>query len=157
MFLAFEGKTDSNEYFLLEGLIQRNIINSEGESVTTGFYMPFSVLTPHFARTIAGKSIFNLQTLSDVTIAELPVKTFDSLRYSNDDIRTFGQKVLEKELQKSLAHEVAYRSMTAKDRILTLRKEYPNIENIIPHSIIASYIGVTPVSFSRLRNELAKE
>lgn len=150
------GKNDIYEYFILEGIIHRNVINDQGDIISTGFYLAKSVVTPHFARTINGKSIFNLEALTDVTLAKMPVKILDSLRYSYDDIRSFGLKVVEQELLMSLSSEIAHRSMSAKDRLLAFREQYPNLENLIPHMMIASYLGITPVSFSRLRNELAK-
>jgi CRP-like cAMP-binding protein len=151
------GQRDVNEYFILEGIAHRYVMNEEGQSVTTGFYLPESVVTPHFARTIDGKSIFNLQVLLTMVIAKIPVKVLDSFRYSYDDIRSFGQKVVERELLRSLSNEVAHRSMSARARLLLFREQYPNLENRVPHTCIASYLGITPVSFSRLRNELAKK
>jgi len=150
------GKHDMHEYFVLEGIAHRNVINDQGDIISTGFYLAKSVITPHFARTINGKSIFNLEALTIVTLSKMPVKILDSLRYSYDDIRSFGLKVVEQELLTSLSNEIAYRSMSAKGRLLAFRERYPNLENLIPHTVIASYLGITPVSFSRLRNELAK-
>jgi hypothetical protein len=63
---------------------------------------------------------------------------------------------VEKEFIRSLNYEVLFRSYTAKDRLLFFRTHYPSLENLIPHTIIASFLGITPVSFSRLRNELSK-
>lgn len=34
----------------------------------------------------------------------------------------------------------------------TLLKEYPNIVQRVPQHYIASYLGITPVSLSRIRN-----
>lgn len=153
--LARKGKLDASEYFLLEGVLHRYLENELGEVVATGFYLDQSVLTPHFARTIGGKSIFNLQALTPVLVASMPVKVLDSLRYSYDDIRQFGLKVVEQELLMSLSTEIAHRSLSAKDRLLSFRENFPNLENRIPHTLIASYLGITPVSFSRLRKELA--
>jgi CRP-like cAMP-binding protein len=151
------GKRDLNEYFILEGIAHRYVMDEEGQPVTTGFYLPESVVTPNFARTIDGKSIFTLQALLTMVIAKIPVKVLDSFRYSYDDIRSFGQKVVERELLRSLSNEVAHRSMSARARLLLFREQYPNLENRVPHTYIASYLGITPVSFSRLRNELAKK
>ena len=153
--LSLAGKKDAHEYFLLAGVVHRYVFNEEGEVVSTGFYLSKTVLTPHFARTIAGKSIFSLQALTDTLLAEMPVKILDALRYSYDDIRAFGLKVVEQELLKSLSGDIAHRSLSARDRLLAFRKNYPNLENLVPHTLIASYLGVTPVSFSRLRKELA--
>ena len=75
----------------------------------------------------------------------------------NPQIRRFGQSVVEREFTTSLNFEVLFRSHSAKDRLLYFRENYPALENMIPHTVIASFLGITPVSFSRLRNELAKK
>lgn len=151
-----EHKQNAHEYFLLDGILQSTITNGDGECITTGFYSGGMVLTPHFARTIKGRSIFSLQALTDVLLTEMPVTVLDSLRYSFNDIKQFGLKVVEQELLKTIQHDIGFRGMSAKQRLISFRNNYPSLENMIPHGIIASYLGVTPVSFSRLRNELAK-
>ncbi|MCE7072587.1 Crp/Fnr family transcriptional regulator [Dyadobacter sp. CY327] len=154
-YLVRQQRSDAHEYFLIDGIIQRSKFDSKDQCVTIGFYMPGSALTPHYARTDNGMHIFNLQALTDCTLAKIPVNTLDSLRFSDADIRFFGQKVVEAELFRSIAHEISFRSLNAKERLIALRSDYPNIENRVAHSVIASYLGITPVSFSRLRNELA--
>ena len=152
-----EGKKNELEYLLLSGVLHRHNISDNGDIVTTGFYMPKSVITPHFARTNKGKNIFSLQTLTDAVIAEIPVEELDNLRFNNKEFHEFGQRILEKELAQTYFNEVVYRTYTANERLLALRKDFPNLENLIPHNIISSYLGITNVSFSRLRNELSKK
>jgi CRP-like cAMP-binding protein len=116
-----------------------------------------AVITPHFARTKNGKSIFSLQALTDILIIEIPVDALDNLRFTNEYYKTFGKKVIEEELSKSIFTDIVFRSNTAKERLLSFRSTYPNLENLIPHNIIASYLGITKVSFSRLRSESTKK
>lgn len=150
-----EGKINNNECFLIEGVLHRFNVNENGESVTTGFYLENTVITPHFARTIKNKSLFSLQALTETIIAEIPVSIFDNFRFTNKEFELFGMKIIEEELSKNIVTDIAYRSSNAKERLYLLRKKYPNLENLIPHNIIASYLGITNVSFSRLRRELA--
>ncbi len=152
-----EGKKNELEYLLISGVLHRYNISDKGEIVTTGFYMPKSVITPHFARTNKGKNIFSLQTLTDTVIVEIPVNELDNLRYNNKEFHEFGQQILEKELAQTYFNEVVFRSYNAKERLLSLRKQFSNLENLVPHNIISSYLGITNVSFSRLRNELSKK
>jgi CRP-like cAMP-binding protein len=150
------GKKDLNEYFLLDGIVHRYTLQERGEFITTGFYKGPSIITPNFARTSDQKSIFSLQALVPSVFAIIPVDKLDELRTSTPEIRRWGQRVVEQELKNAFIHETGFRSSNAKERLLRLRNEYPNLENLVPHTCIASYIGVTPVSFSRLRKELAR-
>jgi CRP-like cAMP-binding protein len=152
-----EGKKNHFEYVLISGVMHRYNTSDKGDTVTTGFYMPKYVITPHFARTNNGKSIFSLQTLTDVVLAEILVTDLDNLRYTNKEYNDFGQRIVEAELARTFYNETVFRSFSAKERLLALRKQFPNLENLIPHNIIASYLGITNVSLSRLRNELSRQ
>lgn len=152
--LFLEGGRNSNEYILLEGVLRRLNTTEKGEEVTTGFYQGPAVVTPHFARTIQQKSLFSLEAITDCEVVEIPVAAFDHLRYTVEEFRVFGQRVMEGELIRNMITDTAYRSSDAKERLAMLRTMYPNLENLVPHSFIASYLGITKVSFSRIRKEL---
>ena len=152
-----ENRYNAFEYFQLDGISHRYNTDEESQMITTGIYQDDIVLTPHFARTKDGKSIFSLQALSECSFLKVPIGSFDQLRKENESIRSFGQRVVEKEFIRHLNYEVLFRSHSAKDRLLYFRDNYPMLENLVPHTVIASFLGITPVSFSRLRNELSKK
>jgi hypothetical protein len=152
-----EKRFNAFEYFQLDGISHRFNVDDDLQSLTTGIYQNEIVITPHFARTTNGQSIFSLQALTDCIYLKVPAGTFHEISEQNKQIRMFGRAVVEKEFTRSLHFEVLFRSFNARDRLLYFRTNYPLLENIIPHTIIASFIGITPVSFSRLRNELAKK
>lgn len=155
--LIRQGEPDPSEYFILEGTLHRYVIDSEGERVTSAFHLAGTVITPHFSRTVEGRSKFNLQALVPSKLAALPVKELDRLRYSHEELRVFGLKVVERELIGSIQQSIAFRERSARERLIAFRAEYPGLENMIAHTTIASYLGITPVSFSRLRKELSRE
>jgi len=157
VYISGEDKPDSSEYFLLEGIVHSCHYAESGENITTGFYLSGTVITPHFARTIMGKSIYSLQFLTKGVLCSVPVSVLDELRSRIEDIRIFGKKVVEQELTRSVRQDLSFRTESAKERLVNLRLEFPNLENLVPHTSIASFLGITPVSFSRLRNTLAKE
>jgi hypothetical protein len=152
-----EKRFDAFEYFQLEGVSHRFNVDSEMQPLTTGIYQNEIVITPHFTRTTNSQSIFSLQALTECTYLKVPAGTFRDLSEQNQQIRMFGRAVVEREFIRSLNFEVLFRSFAAKERLLYFRANYPQLENIIPHTIIASFLGITPVSFSRLRHELTKK
>jgi len=152
-----EKKFNAFEYFLLEGIAHRYNMDESNQITTTGIYVGPSVITPHFARTLQSSNIFSLQALTDCTLFTIPIGSFDTLRMRNEQLRAFGQRVVETEFRRSLNYEVLFRSCSAIDRLLFFRQYFPLLENLIPHTVIASFLGITPVSFSRLRNELSKK
>lgn len=152
-----EKRFNAFEYFQLKGVSHRFNIDDDSQPVTTGIYHNEIVITPHFTRTTNGQSIFSLQALTDCTYLKVPAGVFRDILEQNEQVKMFGRAVVEREFIQNLNFEVLFRSFSAKDRLIFFRNNYPLLENIIPHTIIASFIGITPVSFSRLRNELAKQ
>jgi CRP-like cAMP-binding protein len=152
-----ENRFNAFEYFQLDGISHRFNVDSDKYSLTTGIYQNETIITPHFARTKNNQSIFSLQALTDCTFFKVPAGTFNDLREQNQQIKGFARAVVEREFARNLNFEVLFRSYTAKERLLFFRANYPQLENIIPHTVIASFLGITPVSFSRLRGELTKE
>ena len=152
-----EKRFNAFEYFQLEGVSHRYNVDGDLQAITTGIYQNEIVITPHFTRTINGQGIFSLQALTDCTYLKVPAGTFRDISEQNQQIRMFGRAVVEQEFIRGLNFEVLFRSFNAKDRLLYFRSNYPHLENIIPHTIISSFLGITPVSFSRLRSELAKK
>lgn len=152
----YEKRFNGFEYFQLDGVSHRFNTNDDTHLVTTGIYQGEVVITPHFARTRNGQSIFSLQALTDCTFLKVPAGLFRELMDNYPRIQAYGQAVVEQEFVRSLNFEVLFRTYNAKDRLLHFRENYPGLENLIPHAVIASFLGITPVSFSRLRNELAR-
>lgn len=135
-----EKRFNAFEYFQLEGVSHRYNVDGEMQSVTSGIYQNEIVITPHFTRTTNSQSIFSLQALTDCTYLKVPAGTFREISDQNQQIRIFGRAVIEKEFIRNLNFEVLFRSYNAKDRLLYFRIHYPQLENIIPHSIIASFL-----------------
>ena len=152
-----ENRFNGFEYFQLAGISHRYNTDSENQLITSGIYSGETVITPHFARTRESLSIFSIQSLTACTFLKIPAGAFRELSDTHSPIRLFGRAVVEKEFMRGLNFDVLFRSAQAKERLGYFRSQYDGLENLIPHTVIASFLGITPVSFSRLRNELAKK
>ena len=149
-------KRDSKEYFLLEGLCSSYLLNPEGEEVTLSFFDSKSVLSPYTTRTQEGVSKLNFQALTEIKLASINAYEFEKMMIENIEIRNFGNTVLRNELTQKVDKEIGMASLPAKERLLKFREQFPLLENLIPHSYIASYLGITSISLSRLRGNLAR-
>ncbi len=153
--LLKSGTGNDKEYFLLSGILRSFVYTTAGGEVTLSFYTAPAVITPCAARTQRGLSVLNIQAITDADLAVMDASRFARLRRSDSEINRFAQSVIEWELQRKTEKEISLASLTARERLLLLRKNIPGLENSVPHGYIASYLGITTVSLSRLRKELA--
>ena len=147
-------KHNYHEYFLLDGICRSYVLNPEGEEITIAFFNPGSVLSPYVTRTVNGISNLNFQALTDLKVGIMDASEFLRLMVDHLDTREFGNMVLKLELQNKVEKEIGNASLTAKERLLRFREQYPLLENMVPHTTIATYLGITNISLSRLRKEL---
>jgi len=152
-----KGKPNKEEYFLFTGICKSFVINPEGEEVCLSFYTDNSVLTPHVVRTRDNISTHSYKALSDLNIAVINSEEFELLIRNNSEVENFGNSVLRWELFRKIDKEIELASVSAIDRLISLRKDFPNLENMIPHTDIASYLGITNISLSRLRKDLLQK
>ena len=153
-FITQTGNNNNLEYFVLRGVCKSCLNNVDGEEITLSFFMPNTVISPFTTRSKEGKSILNIKCLTDVEIATMDAHKFETLMIEDEEIRIFGNTVLRNELMDKVQKEIGLASLPSKNRLQILRKKYPNIENLVAHTDIASYLGITPISLSRLRSKI---
>ena len=148
------GKKNNKEYFVFEGICRSFLLSPEGEEVTISFFLEGSVLSPNKTRTANQISHLNFQALTKLTVASLNADKFEQLMINHIDIREFGNMVLQYELLAKVEKEIGLASLNAKERLILFREKHHFLENLITHVDIASYLGITNISLSRLRKEL---
>jgi len=148
------GKKNNKEYFVYEGVCRSFLLSPEGEEVTISYFLEGGILSPNKTRTANQISHLNFQALTKLTIASMDADKFEQLMIDHLDIREFGNMVLQNELLAKVEKEIALASLNAKERLILFREKYHFLENLISHADIASYLGITNVSLSRLRKGL---
>ena len=148
------GKKNNKEYFVFEGICRSFLLSPEGEEVTISFFLEGSILSPNKTRTANQISHLNFQALTKLTVASLNADKFEQLMINHIDIREFGNMVLQNELLAKVEKEIGLASLNAKERLILFREKHHFLENLITHVDIASYLGITNISLSRLRKEL---
>ena len=149
-------KRNEKEYFVLGGVCKSYLISPVGDEITISLFTENSILSPQASRTSKNISNLNFKALTPLAVASMNAKAFEGLMIENVEIRNFGNAVLQKELMAKVEKEIGLASLTAKERLIAFRKKYRLLENLIPHTDIASYLGITNISLSRLRKELSR-
>jgi CRP-like cAMP-binding protein len=150
-----KNKYNDREYFVLSGVCKSYLINPDGDEISLSFFTENSVLSPHSFRTLNNISNQYFKALTKLELAAINAEAFEKLMVENTEVRNFANTVLRNELLKKVEKEMGLASLSAKERLIEFRKKYRTLENLIPHTDIASYLGITNISLSRLRKELS--
>jgi len=147
----------SNEYMILEsGFLRAFTHDTEGNDVTTNFYGAGSLVlevASFFHRTPAKE---NMQALVDSKGWVITFEKLNGLFHAHPAFRETGRFLLVKGFAALKERMLSMINETAEQRYLTLLQRNPDIFQQAPLKHIASYLGVTDTSLSRIRKELAK-
>ena len=155
MFLE-EGKM-SNEYLFLEsGFMRAFAYDTNGNDVTTHFYSSRQVVfevSSFFNRT---KSKENIQATDHCTGWYITYEQLNGLFHNLPEFREFGRSILVKGFTALKTRMLSMITETAEQRYDTLLKSNPEIFQHAALKHIATYLGVTDTSLSRIRKEYSK-
>ena len=148
----------SNEYLFLEkGFMRSFAHDTEGAEVTTNFYSERQVVfevSSFFNRTISRE---NIQALTDCEGWYITYEQLNMLFHSLPEFRDFGRSILVKGFAALKNRMLSLITETAEERYAQLLKTNPEIFQHAPLKTIASYLGITDTSLSRIRKEFAKK
>ncbi|RPD40901.1 Crp/Fnr family transcriptional regulator [Chitinophaga barathri] len=156
-FLLAEGKTAGNYWFVQQGYIRSFAIDTEGDDISTNFYTTGDIVIDWTSFFLRKPTRENIQALTDCVCWQLDFETFQQLFHSIESFREAGRKRLVESYFELKSHNISMISDQAKDRYKRLVKEKPQIVQNVSLKQIATYLGITDTSLSRIRKEIASE
>lgn len=151
-----EGTTSNYVYFVNSGIL-RSYYLKDGEEFTTQFYFENSYCSSYNSFLTQSKSRINIECLSDTELLALSYKNVQSMYKTSKAFNTFGRRISEFLYIDFYKRSSSFLLDDAKTRYLAILKERPEVLKFIPNYMIASYIGITPESLSRLKKQLLSE
>ncbi len=100
---------------------------------------------------------FNVQCLENTELIHFSYENQEQMLREIPKLERFFRIIIERAFVASQKRIVRNMSMSAKDRYLLFRKEYPKIEQRIPQYLIASYLGITKEFLSKIKSHLILE
>lgn len=154
-YLLKEGKVCCDYLFLESGFMRAFAIDVEGNDITTAFYSGGQIVfeaASYFRRSPAKE---NIQALTDCVGWFITFDELQHLFHSMPEFREFGRMIIINGFVALKERMLSLISETAEDRYAHLIQSRPDIFQYAPLKTIASYLGVTDTSLSRIRREFA--
>lgn len=143
-------KIETSIYFIKKG-IARAYAYSDDNEITFWFGKEGDPIVSMQNYVNNKKGYEDVELLEDCELYELKTEKLQKLFLEDIQIANWGRKFSELELIKSEERLIALQFNTATERYLALLKNYPSIIQRVQLSHIASYLGITQVSLSRIR------
>lgn len=142
--------------FILKGSV-RLYHHKDGEEITSYFCLDNDLVSAYQSFLKRSPAVSNIQALEDTEIIVFNKKGLESLLADeriNYKMERFGRLVAEDLICCYEDRVFSFVTQTPEERYLELLKNGRNIIRRIPQHYIANYLGITPVSLSRIRKRI---
>jgi CRP-like cAMP-binding protein len=145
------GQVERYFYFVLEGVQALYLIDQKGERVILGFSYPgnFSGVFDSYLKQ-RPSSLF-LEALTPSRMLGLPVDAYHQLFDQYAELDRWGRLFFQNLLIGRVSREIELLTLPAKERYIAFMRRCPEELLRIPQKYLASYLNMTPETFSRLR------
>lgn len=154
--LLHAGKIANEVYFLSRGCI-RLFCLKDGKEITTYFFTENMFAGTYDSFISRRPCLYSIETLEDCFLHSLSYEALQELYLVFPKMNEFVRKSIEERFV--ILHDLftSYILNSPEERYISLLNDRPGLLNRIPQHQIASFLGITPVSLSRIRNRLTKK
>lgn len=154
-FFLKEGKV-CDFLYLAEGLMRAYTFDLKGNEVTTNFFAGNRRVYDQASFFLQTASEENIQAITDCLGYSITYEKMNILFHSIPEFREYGREMLVKELVSYKKRTLAMINKSAEQRYEDLIKNDEQIFQFVQLKHIASYLGITNSSLSRIRREFSK-
>lgn len=140
--------------FSNEGYFRFYHTDAKGNEITSDFYFAPTVITSYTSFITGKPSFVNVQAMSDMEVLEFSKSDLFLLFDKYPKIERLGRLIAEKIAINSEEHLFLLLNQTAEMRYKNLLQKNPQYVNTIPLQYIASYLGITQETLSRMRKSI---
>ena len=156
-YLLQEGFVCRYEYFVNRGCLRTFFVDNKGLEHNVQFSVEdwwtgdmYSFLTQKPGR-------FNIVAVEDSDLLCIDYPSLEELYKRVPKFEKFFRLLLQNAFIALQERVLSGMSETAEERYINFRKKYASMDNRIPQNQVASFLGITPESLSRVRRQLTQK
>jgi len=156
-FFLKEGRISDEYLFLEKGCMRSFAYDTEGNDITTNFSTDNQVVfevSSFFNRTASKE---NIQALTECNGWFITYRELNNLFHATPEFREFGRFILVRGFSSLKTRMLSMITESAEQRYVNLLSSHPEIFAHAPLKNIATFLGITDTSLSRIRRDFSKK
>lgn len=152
--LLSEGEIATKLFIVFQGCLRQYFIKENGDEITAQFFIENQMVASFESAMNKLPSRAYIETIENSILGILPMSIMETRFGENSSFRDYFTQFLMKRLIYYMNHQSSFILDTPEQRYKHLVKENPELVSRLPKQFIASYLGITPVSLSRIRTRI---
>ncbi|MBB5638496.1 CRP-like cAMP-binding protein [Pedobacter cryoconitis] len=145
------GNRSNKIYFIVKGMSRVYYLDKDGKETTTWILVENDLLISVFSFFTGNPSFEYIETLEDCILIELQREKVDRLYNEFMEFNFIGRKLTEHYYIRNEIQANNLRMLSAKQRYEQVVLQSPNLLNRVPLGYIASFLGISQETLSRIR------
>ncbi len=154
--LLRNGEIENYMYFMVDG-VTRIFHFTDDIEYTLRFNFPISVFNSYASYISRSPSLVSVEALTDLKVFRMSYTDMQSLYEESRFGERIGRRMIELLYVQREMKEIQIHSKTAEDYYCELLKTNDALVQQIPQKYLASYLGITPESLSRIKRKVMSE
>ena len=155
-YLIRQGNVPSHVYFLMQGIVRGVLSDVNGKEITD--CLVFKCGSPVMPSSdITQAAPIDIQTLSECEVVRIAVPEVNRMLRIYPALEEMYRQLIVESARIHWELKIAIYQYTAMERYQWFQQAYPGLSEKISNKYIASFLNMTPVTLSRLKQELKKQ
>lgn len=150
--IGLPGDTKHDLIFVSDGLLRFYYLSPDGKESNKAFVAENEFAGPLASAMLGLPLYYGIEALEETTMLVAPLADFTALYHQHAVFERLGRKLAELLLVRKELRTRSLLEQTAYQRYEAFLNEHPTLVQRIPQYHLASYLGITEVSLSRLKN-----
>ena len=154
--LIRQGQTVDKVFFVIGGCLRSYCIDKHGKEHTLHFAIKNNWISDYIAIHGNESATLTIECLTESNIIEFNAKKINGMLTLFPELEPFQRGNLERlfvSLQKRILNQL---QLNSSENYIQFLKQYPGIENYALNYHVASFLGITTQSLSRIRKQMIK-
>ncbi|MUG68689.1 MULTISPECIES: Crp/Fnr family transcriptional regulator [Paenibacillus] len=155
--LIRQGDIPTKCYFILQGCVRQYSVDEEGREITSNFYTEEQAIAVfnHHREDKSSDHTFTCMEDGVMVVGQLDIEQDMYNKYTQ--LETMTRRMIEENLSQVQAEFAVFIASSPEERYKTLLKKRPSLIDRVPQHQLASYLGMTPESLSRIKKRVFRD
>ncbi|AJY74857.1 Crp/Fnr family transcriptional regulator [Paenibacillus beijingensis] len=152
--LIRQGDVPTKCYFILKGCVRQYSIDEEGREATSNFYTEEQAIAIFNHHKPDKSSDYTFMCVEDCTMVVGDLNTEQDMYKKYTQLESMTRKMIEESFSQLQEEFAAFIASSPEERVKALLMKRPSLLDRVPQHQLASYLGITPESLSRIKKRI---
>jgi len=154
-YLLQEGDVCKYTAFVEKGALRSYSLHEKGNEHRLQFALEGWWISDQYSVLTGEPSVYNIDALEDSEILLISHASFEDMLEAMPKMEKYFRVLMQNSMIAMQRRLVASLSLTAEEKYTRMINAYPDIIQRVPQHMIASYLGITPETLSRIRKQMS--